>query len=439
MIKAFAIDFIRATFEQTLLEQHIKNDYYLGGKNQVGIFSMYEQLVKGEDVDRYVAGISDLLDQQNRSNLILNGVVTAPSNPTITNLYSCTIIPMEYVCSLICQVRNRDQVLETINNMINELKGTKVDIAELKCESADGNGYSYVPFVVGTIGHNDGEGVKLKNGDYIGDIDIANIGNRLTYFESIGIYDDIERQEGDWYYFGNTVTGKLSVAYFNGENFQVLEDDGTHHEIIFPPEHVSFEKYKMSLSIEAIRCDDPKNLNSKEYVAISFGGSATLQNARVRFGNDMVKLSIEKKRIIGETNIVYSTPKKYWLEPLEMPAGNNANTKISQLVSNGFINNTHTDAVSVNLQYTFIADSENQLLEQLFDYSRYGTININSSDDKVTMSPNLEYGVTEYYSWWGNVQKKYYLGKLIESVDNDITEGDTMTISVTMQRQGANT
>ena len=40
MIKGFPIDFVRATFEQTLLEQHLKDINFYGGRNQVRIFSL---------------------------------------------------------------------------------------------------------------------------------------------------------------------------------------------------------------------------------------------------------------------------------------------------------------------------------------------------------------------------------------------------------------
>jgi hypothetical protein len=135
MIHGFVIDFVRQALEQTLLEQHKSNPDLFGGKDQVNIFSLYEQLAKGDDVDRYVENLREIADQQNKTDLILNGVLLAPTNPTITNLYSCTNIPMEWVCSLRCALANRDQALDTLNNLIEELKGSKVDIAELKCVS----------------------------------------------------------------------------------------------------------------------------------------------------------------------------------------------------------------------------------------------------------------------------------------------------------------
>ena len=537
MIKGFPIDFVRATFEQTLLEQHLKNINFYGGRNQVRIFSLYEQLLKGEDVDRYKENFEDLANQQNRSGLILNGVVTAPTNPTITNLYSCTIIPLEYVCSLRCNIENRDQSLETVNNLIEELKGSKVDIAELKCADENGS-FAYVPFIVGTIGHNEGA-PKLENGDYIGDVaDTTEIldkvydltskyidnnnganwlycGNNgkikvakkdachpfivgepyiLSYsqsegkvianvtlttesdtFTNIPLYEDsnirghltlmntseeeqdvscetkvsnIELSNGHAVFhlvctcenvYGDNLEDVVDafIAIYEAE-YSFIEDDGTYHDIIFPPEHVSFTKYKMSISFEALRCDEPANLEDGEYVRISFGGSATIQDAPLRFGNDLVKTAISKYGVMAETPITFTNPTLYWVEPLELPSGNNPNIKVNQLVSNNFKSNTHADSLSVVLQYSFVVSDDIPLLEQWFEYGRYGEINVNSSSELQTMSPNLIYNVYEIWSYWGKVKTKVKKTRIADSTDIDVTEGDTMTVSVTLQIQGDN-
>ena len=441
MIHGFPIDFVRQALEQTLLEQHKIDKNLFGGKDQVNIFSLYEQLTKGDDVDRYVENLREITNQQNKTDLILNGVLLAPTNPTITNLYSCTNIPMEWVCSLRCTLANRDQALETLNNLIEELKGSKVDIAELKCVS-EKYGTAYVPFVVGTIGHNIGT-PKVKVGDYLGEIPVEYVGDRLTYFDSIGLYDDTETAEGDWYYIGRPTRDgyELSVVYYNGEEWQLLVDDGTHHEIIFPPEHVDFKKYKLSMSCEAIRCDEPYTLNSEEYVKISFGGSATLTDYSVLFGNDLVKVCVQKYGIkLQSGDVIYSNPTKYWLEPLEMPSSNDPNTRINQLVSNNFKSNTHTDAIALTLQYTFLLDTNIALLDQWFEYGRYGTTNVGDSvgSSNNAMSPNLIYKVTEYWSYWGNVKKREIKTKISNSIDIEDTESDTMTVGVVMQIQGDN-
>ena len=443
MIKSFPIDYLRQIFEQTLLREHLKNKNYFGGKDQVFIASLYEQLVEGDDVDRYVDNVGDISEQQNRTSTILNGVITAPSNPTITNLYSCTIIPMEYVCTLRCEEKNNPQALETLNNLIEELKGSKVDVAELKCVS-EKFGTSYVPFVVGTIGHNEGKPF-IKNGDYIGDISNVSVSDLLTYFETLGLYDDTQTSEGEWYYVSVENNGNkvLKVVYYNDEDdWQLLEDDGTHPEIIFPPEHVSFEKYKVSISCEAMRCDPPFDLNGDKYNFLSFGGSATLQNASVMFGNDLVKVAIQKNKIIvsdnESQNIVFGdNATKYWVEPLEMPSGNNPSTKLMQLASNNFKTNSHTDGITPTLQYSFVVDKSIPLIKQWFDYARYGEIVVSESES-LAMSPNLIYNVCEVWSSWGEVEIKNKLAKISDSADIDITEGDTMTIGIVLQIQGEN-
>lgn len=541
MIHGFPIDYVRTALDQVLLEQHIKNPNFLGGENQVFICSLYEQLLKGDDIDRYVDKVRDITDQQNRTNLILNGVILAPENPTITNLYSCTVIPLSWLCSLRCTLANRDQALETINNLIEELKGAKCDIACLK--RVDDKAFAYTPFVVGTIGHNEGK-PKVKDGDFIGDIVNAAY-EVFIKFRSLAD-DDIDIGIGPhWLYCGHEnklkvlykvaseehqylddpiilsaqrINGKIKVrakfqteegdltelpyVYESGEGtiqvvktdenyvdidctwqmvdafienghacfvidcvandtvgsdyadvewvditiydatYQFLENDSQHPNIIFPPQHESFEKWKVSLSFEAIRCDEPYTLNSEEVIRISIGGSATIQNGSVMLGNDLVKVEISKYGIKAETPIVFSNPTKYYLEPLEMPSGNNPNTRINQLVSNNFKTNTQTDAVTVTLQYSFVMDKAIPILKEWFRYGRYGRTAIATNNgtpiENGTITPNLLYNVVEYWSSWGEIEKEPVKTRIANSTDIDDTEGDTLTIGVVMQVQGDN-
>ena len=536
MIKTFPINFVQAALEQTLLMAHISNPDFFGGKKQISLSSFYQQLKNQDEVDRFVEQFQDLVQQQNRLDLIGNGILLSPENPTITNLYSCLIIPMTYNCAIRCQLSNRDQMLETINNLIEELKGAKCDIAQLKCKDSNGKTY-YQPFMVGTIGHNDGA-PKIKNGDYVGSLESATdlenvIGNLLdqglgieqnaywfycqnnnklkvvaeiqdgieNIVESIGEYsitdgryitidvyadnlrelNNIDSILGNFFingdetvYLENIVGTMDSYEWVGGQtkitltfdlgrpvseivtNFdsidideiqvnlptytpQFLEDDGTHKDIIFPPEHENFEKFKLSMSFESLRCDTPYTLDSEEYCEISFGGSATLVNDSVKLGNDLVKVCVNKKKIITETPIVFETTTYYYLEPLEMPSGNNANTKVNQLISNKFLNNSHTDALSITLQYTFVVDESIWLLKQWFNYGRYGTQYVGNANENVqTMSPNLIYDIKEYWSSWGNVDIIPFIAKIVGSVDIENTEGDTLTLGVTMQVQGEN-
>ncbi len=545
MIRGFPISFVQVALEQTLQKLHNDNPNLVGGKNQIEIHSFYEQLKGQDEVDRFVKTFRDLTEQQNRMGLIANGILMSPENPTITNLYTSMIIPMSWACSLRVKLSDRDLMLETINALIEELKGSKVDIAELKCRDDQGRAI-YVPFAVGTIGHIDGT-PYIKCGDYIGDFvsstpTNSDIKTRLSTLGAIGLGTNLTNNEylylgangeikvaqkslnqeletDDWNLedinydtltsnFTN-VNGYVSFKSYDGgytsvpdfvppivqfvvydsanhsKEFKVQTTirnsslDGTGHivfecnysfeiktsewdfesidtsidgvvkepmvegyaiisssdyNIIFPPEHESFEKYKLSLSFEGLRCDTPRTLNGNEYCEISFGGSATLVNNGVKLGNDLVKLSVVKNKIMAESPIVFTSAPVYWLEPLELPSGNGANTIPNQLVSNAFKVNTHTDSLTLTLQYTFILDNDQTFLNQLYKYGRYGTQGITVND----ISPNMIYNVDEWWSSWGVVDKETFKAKLIESVDIENTESDTMTITITMQVQGEN-
>lgn len=539
MIKTFPIEFVRVAILQTLYEQHLKDSNLIGGDDQINIFSFYEQLKTQGDVDRFVENYRDLTDQQNSADLICNGIIASTENPTITNLYSATIIPMNWACFIRTKLSNRDQVIRTINNLIEELKGSKVDMAQL--ETTDDNGRKiYVPFKVGTVGHNEGY-PRIKSGDYMGfyETSIPEIDN-FPFEVACGLYsgdyvymdDEIKLEtylvgksnRADTYTFNSTnsiveitqgtgtnikikwsskqaynedmtsissiqlklrvngalltwtptipttihinnstgclycnwtvdagpggnenieessfeltLTGNFSQGHYT---YTKIVDDGSYPNVVFVPENTSFEKYKLSMSFEAIRCDEPRTLNGDDYCEISFGGSATLVNNKVKLGNDLIKIGVDKTKIVGDpTYDFYKTSYLsnffQYLEPLEMPSGNNANTVISQLASNYFKLNTHTDGLAINLQYSFIIDENIEILEQWFDYARYGTYGIG----QYNISPNIIYTIREIWSSWGQVRVYDVLGKIVENIDIENSESDTLTLSVNFQIQGEN-
>lgn len=436
MLKTFPIEFIRQAIEQTLAIAHKDNVNLFGGKEQINITSFYEQLKNQDEVDRFVETYRDIADQQNRTGLIGNGVILSPENPTITNLYSSLIIPFSWTCSIRCTLANRDQMLITINNLISELKGRKCDIAQLDC--IDENGHICAkPFVVGTIGENDGAPI-LENGVYIGELENAiQLETKLIErYQQNGV--NISTSNYSWLYCENNGLLKV-VAIENGDTdtAQFLVDDGTYDDIIFPQEHTNFEKFKLSMSFDSLRCDEPRTLNSEEYCEISFGGSCTLVSDKVALGNDLIKIGVIRKQIKAETPITYTNQTIQYLEPLEMPSGNSANTQLNQLVSNKFKTNSHTDGIGLNIQYSFIADFNIDLIKWWFDYARYGNIE-NDSDNKPLISPNIIYEISEFWSSWGIVKNKKYLGKIVDNIDIENTESDTLTLGITMQVQGEN-
>ena len=562
MLKTFPIEFVRQAIEQTLYEEHLKNPYYFGGQDQFILHSFYEQLKTQEQVDRFVETYRDLVDQQNRTDIIGNGILMSSENPTITNLYSSLIVPFTFTCSVRTKLENRDQMLETLMNMVDKLKGRKCDIAQLECLDINNKKVPSL-FKVGTLGQGN-LAPAISSGDYICEVsqsqvlnttisnfitnlvnggmfnlvqpndyiyyidkntnngtkdlsvaqrqydDFANyttemwdvedayydqisggkreanghvifqteetgfksIPSRLKYSMVILVYDGsnskyitttlvidysddeltyidsdgrihfyayfgFELVESEWD-FGNISLEIDSITPIIFDEYVKVEDDGTHDDIVFPPEQTghNMEKYKLSMSFDSFRVDEPRTLNSNEYCEITFGGSATLVNENVILGNDLIRVEVQKNKILAETPITFSssTTPIYYLEPLELPSGLNANTQINQLISNNFKQNTHTDGTAGVLQYSFIMDKSFDILEQWFDYARFGDYGITSND----ISPNMIYNVTELWSSWGEIKKKTMLCKIVESIDIENTESDVLTIGVTFQVQGEN-
>ena len=566
MIKAFPIDFITQTLNKVFLEEHIKEPYFFGGEEQVKLVSFYEQVRSNNEVDRFTEFYKDIIEQQNHTNLIGLGICTTNENPSFTNVYSATIIPLTWSCSIRCLLEDRDEMNDTINNAIKYIKGKKVDVALLKCPDTKG-GYAYVPFKVGTVGHGynpENAHPCVKSGDFIGrqaqgmpEYDIA---SRLLQLENMGVSD--ETQHGDYLYVdklgklvvyesqnekniiegslqdddwvdnetenGHILTistdfwsdsedyeetpeedykvklnvrvydahrehlqtielsstdirissGRLIVEfagdtllpipndYFNDWNdvdvevwcsgfssdsnvaeiyyyddsetaWVEVENDGLHPNIIFPPEHVSFEEYKISFSCDSTRCDTPFTLDGKQYINISFSGSATIVNSSVKLGNDLTCISLSKYMIIGNPNIELSGG-TYYLDPLEMGSGINANVIPLRLSGNNFKENTHSDSTAVQIKYSFIL-SDSNILKQLFVYSRYGTYPTMSDDTpsyENTISPNMIFDLSEFFCSWGVVDKYTYKVKIVGNVETDNTESDVLTIGVNFQIQG---
>lgn len=429
MTKTFPIDFVRQFIEQSLHEEHNKYPTkYFGGANQVNLFSFYEQLEKDDEVNRYTEMYRDLSNQQNRTGLIMNGTIIAPENPTITNINQCLIVPMTFTCNFRVKLADRDMALETINHLIELYKGRKIDIAELNTGKL---------FKVGTIANNSNGSPIVTDGDCLGVINNADVVNKLTALSSQGITYSASPL-GVKYFYGTSSKIETWVWDTTDLVYKKITNGSAYPNIILPPDHTSFTRYQLSISFEALRCDTPRTLNSEEYCVISFGGSATLSTYNVMLGNQLTKVGIKRLEVKASTDITVNSSIA-WLEPLEMPNNNSANTQMNQLVSNRFLNNTHTDSISITINYSFILQNK-PLLIQWFLYARYGIQADGSETYPYTtyVSPNMIYAVSEIWSAWGEVDIHTYKAKIVESIEIDNSESDVLTISVPFQLQGDN-
>ena len=536
-MKVMSIDFVRQIIEQTLFEQHNVNPNYFGGKDQVNLFSFYEQLQEDYEVDRYRELYDDLVKQQNRSDIIMNGTIIAPENPQMMNLNSVTIIPMVFTCAFFVKLKDRDQAIETLDNLFKKLRGRKRDIACFE------NGKL---MYVGTIANDVLGTPTLKSGDYIGDynytINGQDIEEKMFELESKGIVCDLN--VGDYIYYshqnkmeamvrtykyieldnieivsfdneqeGNkmTVSGTMSfssyssgysaiptymyngffayITFYDGvktiikkvkvnvaqgdvslnaqgvingtgtfsqefndndldwdnlsvdcdeieSNYQKVENNGEYAGIIVPPVDLTFEKYKVSLSFDTIKIDEPRVLDAEECCTISFGGSATLVDEKAALGNDLTKVGIAKYKIKADTDVTLDNT-YHWLEPLEMPNDLGISSELSQLASHNFIQNKHNDGINPTFDYSFVLDKSEILIKQWWKYARYGIQGTPTASTPYSdgVTPNTLYKIKEIWSSWGEVEIYDFVAKATENIDIENTESDALTVKLRFELQ----
>lgn len=420
-MKTVTIEFVRQVLEQTLYEEHIKDNSYCGGVDQVGLFSFYEQLLEGKEVDRFIENYSDLISQQNRSSLILNGVITAPENPQIINIHTHDIRPLEFRVGFRLNVENRDMAIDTIENMFSVLKGRKRDVALFESGKL---------LMLGTIANNVLGSPKITSGDFIGTIDeLSNIDTKVqTRISEIQTLLGSYVNDAQTLYIENE--GKLYKVDFN-EELSEWEIDET-----FKYHAQRFSKYKVSISFDTTRVDEPRTLDGKEPVTISFGGSATIVSGEVELGNDLTKVSFKKSLIKAQTNITL-TDNVHWLEPLEMPNNLGIANEINQLASSNFLQGKQNTGINPTLSYSFVLDKSEPLIYQWWKYARYGIQGKESDNPTYStgVTPNTIYEIVEYWSSWGTIEKITYYAKATENVEVENTESDAISIKLNFEVQ----
>ena len=427
-MKTVAIEFVRQVLEQTLYEEHLKNGSYCGGKDQVGLFSFYEQLAEGEEVDRFIKNYGDLISQQNRSSLILNGVITAPENPQIINIHTHDIRPLEFRVGFRLNVLNRDMAIDTIENMFSVLKGRKRDVALFESGKL---------FMLGTIANNVKGKAELYRGDFIGtisslqDVDTS-VRDKINEIVSY-LHPEVEFDVVDGSYFYFEYDGKLyKVVYYDNDE---ISDEYVIDES-FEYSGQKFSKYKVSISFDTTRVDEPRTLNGQEPVTISFGGSATIVSGEVELGNDLTKVSFKKSLIKAQTDIAL-TDSVHWLEPLEMPNNLGIANEINQLTSSHFVQGKQNTGINPTISYSFVLDKSEPLIYQWWKYARYGIQGQETDTPTYStgVTPNTIYQIVEYWSSWGNVEKITYNAKATENIEVENTESDAISLKLNFEVQ----
>ena len=257
MIKGFVVDYIRQVIEQTMLEEKLKDNRFFGGDDEVRLFSFYEQLATRKEIDRYVENYGQLVDQQNKTNLIMNGIIITDETPTVTNISKGFSIPTSFTGAVRVRVEDKDNAVETFNNLISVLKGRKQDICGFSY-TGDKNTEAYVgkPFKVGTIGNSyEDNGLIIHNGDFVMDWNETNyindvLSEKLT---QLNTNYGITTEAGlSWVYVRGAISGRLYVAFNDNGVWKIVENDGNYQTIIFPPKG-TFDRYKMSMSFDSIK------------------------------------------------------------------------------------------------------------------------------------------------------------------------------------------
>lgn len=433
MIKTFPIDFVRGALEFAFFKNRDNLEYF--SDTDISIFSFYEHLASDGEVNRYVERYKDLIDQQNRAGLIGSGILSATSSTSMVNNKQVFISPFEWTCTIRCTLANRDKMLGTLYKAIEELRGRKTDIALFD------NGKLQA---VGTIGNaNDN---LVHDYDFIGSFSDDIITNAMlnTRLESIildtslGISVDYTKE----LFVFIEHKGKLELHKGNPTELEHTFDWEYVEDLLV--EHNSFDKMKLSLSFTDLKATDPYTLNGLEYFEITFSGGATLTTKNVMLGNDLVKVRIAKNKIVVGDNSDYSFKVSsalvfYTLDPQEKASGNSAGTIENKLKSNFFKTNTHTDSIVITKNYTFVYDTNIELLNQWYNYASYGDNNLNSGAlQQTSMTPNIIYTIREITNSWFDIKTKEFNAKIVEDIDISPTDSDVMTIGVSMQLQGDN-
>ena len=387
----YDIDLLRALFVDKL------ND------SSIFLASFYEQIQDQDQINRYVDSIKELLALQNRekseSNYKAMGIIAQSGNAEIINIKQNYISPLEYQARFDIELSDRDYVLGKLKTLINDLRGRKFDMllgvsgkAYTTEQPLSFNGIKPVlrnnMFVRFSADYN----WQTNSGDLIDDL------KALFHFETSPYVVYMDGADG------GSLSGlyRLNIGYTGGvhtlTSFQKLEN--------------SYTRYKLSLSFDGIQSQEPYINNGIDRVFLFFGGSATVVEANVSLGNDIILHTIQVGKNTG--NI-------FTVEPTEIPASLSVSDDTFQTYANGYRTQDRNLAVGNKMAYSFIYDNTISLYNDLYVYGRYGT-------NAGTYAQQI-FTIKEHRYSFGIATINTFYAKLGD-VSTSNTNGDVMTISV---------
>jgi hypothetical protein len=394
----YDIDLLRALFVDKL------ND------STIFLASFYEQIQDDQQIERYVETIKELLALQNRekseSNYKAMGIIAQSGNAEIINIKQNYISPLEYQARFDIELSDRDYVLGKLKTLINDLRGRKFDMllgvsgkAYTTEQPLSFNGVKPVMrnnmFVSYSADYN-----WQTSSDFIPDL-------KDTYhFEALPYVVYMDGGDGD------TLSGlyKLTIGYAGGvhslSSFQKLEN--------------SFTRYKLSLSFDGIQSQEPYINNGVDRVFLFFGGSATVVEANVSLGNDIILHTIQVGKNTGTI---------FTVEPTEIPASLSVSDDTFQTYANGYRTQDRNLAIGNKMAYSFIYDNTNALYNDLYIYSRFGT---NAGTALVPGYAQQVFTIKEYRYSFGVAVINTFFAKLGDVATSN-TNGDVMTLSVNLK------
>lgn len=400
MIKTFEIEFVNKALEKALND----NDYK--------VVSFYEPLNELKDVAFYQALYQDIIEELNETKFKAIGVVATTKSPTITSIKKSFISPFEFGVNLRTKALYRDEVVQKVYEVIDQLKGRKIELVQL---IKDEQLVNIVP--VGVLLQ---ESEELKNGDFIGTFEYYyNLQNYLDY--DVWTNPQFEIIENVWYKLYALIEGKLYS--FEVKFIELVDFEMRNLELV--GEHDKCEFYKLDLSFDSIRIDNPNTLNKDDFCVIMLGGSATLCSANVMLGNDLVQVGIKKYK---ENGVVLENQEYEFIEPLDMPNDYKTDIFSYGLLNNGFKGSEHIQGYSSDISYSFIIDKESAFIYDTYRQTRYLT----------STTPNTIYEIMEVWSSFGNIEKNIFIAKMTNGVKVDKGDNDVLSLSIPFSIVGEN-